>query len=498
MKRILVSTLTSAAVAAVLLSPLANATNGYFKIGAGAKNKGLAGAGIAYGQDAVAGATNPATLAGIGTRIDAGAEIFKPKRRGVVDATGIGGIRSEEKSGSNAYLIPQFGTAKVINDKITMGLAVTANGGMNTRYGDADAPSPLFPPNSGIGVGNIYTDAFSPAIPGFVPLVAQQLVAQGAAPDLPTALAIVGGNAAALGQNPNITPALGINLAQALITPTITYKFNDNHAIGFGPVIGWQRFRAYGLGLFQAFSNQPDKVTNNGNDNSVGYGARIGYQGTFFDMFSVGAVATSKIYMDKFDDYAGLFAEQGDFDIPATFGGGIAIHFTPSLTLAADVSRIMYSDVDSLANKGPTADEFFAAFGNALASGNGSLLPNALGKNDGWGFGWDDVWVYKIGVDYAYNSKWTLRAGFNYAEVPFDDDQALFNVLAPAVVEKHVTAGFTYSPGQNSEITVAYMHAFRNSVDNTYTGTGNFAGFSYGAKNDMYQNSIEASYAWKF
>ncbi|MEA2078958.1 MAG: outer membrane protein transport protein [Pseudomonadota bacterium] len=487
MKRILISTLTSAAVAAVLLSPLAHATNGYFKIGAGAKNKGLAGAGIAYGQDGLAGASNPATLAGIGTRIDGGLEIFKPKRRGVVDARSIGGARSEEKSRSNTYLIPQFGTAKVINDKITLGLAVTANGGMNTRYGDADA-----------GNGNIYTDAFGPAIPGFVPLVAGQLVLQGIAPDLPTALAIVGANAATLAQNPNITPALGINLAQALITPTITYKFSDNHAVGFGPVIGWQRFRAYGLGLFQAFSDRPDKVTNNGNDNSVGYGARIGYQGTFFDMFSVGAVATSKIYMDKFDDYAGLFAEQGDFDIPATFGGGIAVHFTPRLTVAADVSRIMYSDVDSLANNGPTADEFFAAFGNALATANGSLLPNALGKNDGWGFGWDDVWVYKIGVDYAYTNKWTFRAGFNYAEVPFDDDQALFNVLAPAVVEKHVTAGFTYSPSQNSEISVAYMHAFRNDVDNTYTGSGNFAGFSYGAKNDMYQNSIEASYAWKF
>jgi long-chain fatty acid transport protein len=487
MKRILVSTLTSVAVAAALLSPLAHATNGYFKIGGGAKNKGLAGTGIAYGQDALAGASNPATLAGIGTRIDGGLEIFKPKRRGVVDATRIGGARSEEKSRSNTYLVPNFGTAKVINDKITLGLAVTANGGMNTRYGDADA-----------GNGNIYTDAFGPAIPGFVPLVAGGLVLQGIAPDLPTALAIVGGNAAALGQNPNITPALGINLAQALITPTITYKFNDNHAVGFGPVIGWQRFRAYGLGLFQAFSDRPDKVTNNGNDNSVGYGARIGYQGTFFDMFSVGAVATSKIYMDKFDDYAGLFAEQGDFDIPATFGGGIAIHFTPRLTVAADVSRIMYGDVDSMSNKGPTADEFFAAFGNALATANGSLLPNALGKNDGWGFGWDDVWVYKIGVDYAYTNKWTLRAGFNYAEVPFDDDQALFNVLAPAVVEKHVTAGFTYSPSQSSEISVAYMHAFRNDVDNTYTGSGNFAGFSYGAKNDMYQNSIEASYAWKF
>jgi long-chain fatty acid transport protein len=486
MRRILTSALTTAAAAAVLLAPVANATNGYFKIGGGAKNKGLAGAGIAFGQDALAGATNPAALANIGTRIDAGAELFKPKRKGGVDATGIGGANSQESSRSNTFLIPQFGATKVINDKITMGLAVTANGGMNTRYGDADG-----------GNGNIFTDAFGPAIPGFVPLVAQQLVAQGVAPDLPTALAVVGGNAAALGQNPNITPALGINLAQALITPTITYRINDNHAVGFGPVIGWQRFRAYGLGLFQAFSNQPDKVTNNGNDNSVGYGARIGYQGSF-GMFSVGAVATSKIYMDNFDDYAGLFAEQGDFDIPATFGGGIAIHFSPRLTLAADVGRILYSDVDSIANKGPTADEFFAAFGNALATANGSLLPNALGKNDGWGFGWDDVWVYRIGIDYAYSDRWTFRVGFNYAEVPYDDDQALFNVLAPAVVEKHATAGFTYSPSQNSEVTVAYMHAFRNDVDNTYNGTGNFTGFSYSAENDMYQNSIEASYAWKF
>ena len=487
MKRILISTLTSAAVAAVLLSPLANATNGYFKIGGGAKNKGLAGAGIAYGQDGLAGATNPATLAGIGTRIDAGMEIFKPKRRGVVDATGIGGLRSEESSRSNTFLVPQFGTVKVINDKITLGLAVTANGGMNTRYGDADA-----------GNGNIYTDAFAPAIgvtssfPGGPSGFAGLLESQG------VPASAIDPNLIALGSNPNITPALGINLAQALITPTITYKFNDNHAVGFGPVIGWQRFRAYGLGLFQAFSNQPDKVTNNGNDNSVGYGARIGYQGTFFDMFSVGAVATSKIYMDKFDDYAGLFAEQGDFDIPATFGGGIAIHFTPRLTLAADVGRILYSGVDSISNDGPTANEFFAGFANALITGDGSVLPNALGKNDGFGFGWDDVWVYRIGASYALNNQWTLRAGFNYAEAPYDGDQALFNVLAPAVVEKHATAGFTYSPSQSSEITVAYMHAFRNNVDNTYTGTGNFAGFSYGAKNDMYQNSIEASYAWKF
>jgi len=87
---------------------------------------------------------------------------------------------------------------------------------------------------------------------------------------------------------------------------------------------------------------------------------------------------------------------------PATFGGGLAIHFTPRLTLAADVGRILYSGVDSISNDGPTANEFFEGFANALATANGSLLANALGKNDGFGFGWDDVWVYRIGVDYAW------------------------------------------------------------------------------------------------
>ena len=39
---------------------------------------------------------------------------------------------------------------------------------------------------------------------------------------------------------------------------------------------------------------------------------------------------------------------------------------------------------------------------------------------------------------------------------------------------------------------------FENDLDNTYTGTGQFAGFSYSAHNEMYQNAVEVSYAWKF
>jgi long-chain fatty acid transport protein len=517
MKRILRRGAVATAITVLLITPLAHATNGYFKIGYGAKNRGMAGTGMAFGQDSLAPAVNPATLVEVGDRVDGGVEIFKPKRKGAVDARGISvpdlgagarqGANASENSRRNFFAIPSLGFAKAWNNKFTLGIAAVANGGLSTRYGDADG---VFP-----GSGNIYTDAFAPLIGntssgcGVCNAIGLPTGPSGFAGFLqltypttdPAALQqTINNNLDNLLSNPNTTPSLGVNLAQVLITPTIAWRLNEHHSLGFAPVIGYQTFRAYGLGLFQSFSNDPQNITNNGNDYAAGLGARIGYQGTF-GIFSVGASATSKVYMEEFDKYSGLFAEGGDFDIPATFGGGIAVHLTPKLTVAADISRILYSDVKSLSNPGPTANQFFEGFANALvnpAPNPGAFLPNGLGKNDGFGFGWDDVTVYKVGVNYALNSRWTLRGGFNYAKKPYDDDQALFNVLAPAVVEQHVTAGFTYSPSQNSEVTVTYMHALNNDVEYTYQGSGQFAGFSYSAENKMYQNAIEASYGWKF
>ncbi|HHH44354.1 MAG TPA: hypothetical protein ENK49_09465, partial [Gammaproteobacteria bacterium] len=368
MKGILKHTLTTAALAALLAAPLAQATNGYFKIGAGAKNRGMGGAGIAYGQDPMAAAVNPASIAEVGDSVTAGVEIFKPKRKARVDATGmfvpdLGGAGSRQgtdasgKSRSNAFFIPSFGITKSWGSNFTLGLSVAANGGMNTRYGDANA-----------GNGNLYTDAFAPVI-GDTATSAFQPGPSGFAGllTLPppngfgVPVGVVDGQLPSLYLNPNNGPALGVNLGQVLISPTLAWKITPNHTIGFGPVIGYQTFRAYGLGLFQGFSSDPGNVTNNGNDDAWGIGGQIGYQGRI-GMFSFGLMGRSKIYMEEFDDYAGLFAEQGDFDIPAMFGGGIAIHFTPNLTVAADISRILYGDVKSISNKGPTANEFFGAF----------------------------------------------------------------------------------------------------------------------------------------
>jgi long-chain fatty acid transport protein len=244
----------------------------------------------------------------------------------------------------------------------------------------------------------------------------------------------------------------GVDLSQLFIAPTATYKLAPDHALGLALNIAFQRFEATGLENFDnpVSSQSPGNVTNNGYDNSWGFGVRIGYAGKLTDSFTVGATYQSKTSMQKFDKYKGLFANQGEFDIPANFGVGFAWKPVPAATLAFDVVRIQYSSIDSIGNP---------------------LLPNLtlaqLGASGGPGFGWDDVTAYKFGVDYAFNNAFTLRAGYNYGKQPIPESETLFNILAPGVVESHYTLGGTWNLDKSNELNFAFMYAPKVTVNGT-------------------------------
>jgi long-chain fatty acid transport protein len=69
-----------------------------------------------------------------------------------------------------------------------------------------------------------------------------------------------------------------------------------------------------------------------------------------------------------------------------------------------------------------------------------------------------------MGMEYKHSQKLTLRAGYSHTDrssgcAPADAD-VMFNILAPAVIENHVTLGFTYTLASGNEVTMAYMHGF--------------------------------------
>jgi long-chain fatty acid transport protein len=438
---------TCAALAAAFAPGLASATDGYYQHGYGIKAKGRAGAGTAMAVDAFGGATNPAAMVFVGDRIDFGVDLFSPIREAsrTGSTTPPLALDGSAESDSNYFLVPEFGYNKMINPSMSLGVTVYANGGMNTDY-----PGGQIPAASACG--------------GFNPT--------------PGPYNLLCGNG-----------RLGVDLMQLVIAPTLAYKVNPNHGFGISPLIGIQSFAMEGLQAFDnpVFSTSSGNVTNKGHDTAYGYGVRVGWFGQLSSTVSAGAAYSTKIYMTEFDKYKGLFAEQGDFDMPENYNVGIAVKATPKFTILADYRRINYEDIPSVGN--PSAGLLQCAGGNTSY---------CLGGSNGAGFGWQNVNAYKLGFEYQYSNELTLRAGYSHNDNPIRAQDVTINILAPGVIEDHVALGFTYKRKSGGELTMYYMHAFENEV----TGSSFFNNFTAPASSGtetikMYQNSFGIAYGWR-
>lgn len=426
--------LTALAAALVLAQTPALATNGYFLPGAGFRSQGMGGVGIAYGRDSLSIAANPANITQTGMRGDLGFGVFNPERHaatgsasGVLNpngtpAVGAYGFDASTESDMKYFIMPEMGMTMPLTENLHAGIAFVGNGGMNTSY-------PL----------NFFS---------FTTV------------------------------NPNVPPKdskIGVDMMQLLVPITIGYKVNEHHSVGVALQLAETRFRAYGLEAFKLFdqtfgytiTSDPNHLTGQGYDYSYGAGVKLGWLGNFLDdRLTLGLAYTSRTYMTKFDKYRGLFAEQGGFDIPENYGVGITIKPKKNLVISADVTRIMYADIASIGNRGPGTSK--TPYNNNQTNQlNGIIsIPNAiyeLGNDQGMGFGWNNQTVYKFGVQYGVNNKLLVRAGYNYGHSPIPNDQLTFNTLAPAVVERHYTTGFTYRHSDQLEITGTYLYAASHS-----------------------------------
>jgi len=288
-------------------------------------------------------------------------------------------------------------------------------------------------------------------------------------------------------QNPfarfGATGPAGISLEQLIITPSVAYKVSDNHTVGAALNIAYQQFSAKGIQPFAASSVSPANVSDKGVDSSTGTGVRLGWTGKLTPQLTLGATWASKI-SGKFDKYKGLFADGGSFDIPENYGLGLAFEATPQWTLAADVQTIRYSQVGSV--------------GNSVASlFNGS---KQLGAANGPGFGWHDLTVLKLGVSHQYSPSLVLRGGVSVGDQPVPAQETFFNILAPGVVQTHLTLGATWTTASGGEWTGYYARAFGQSVAGSNSiPPGNPPGYGGGNANlHLSEDLIGVSYGWKF
>ena len=409
----------SAALILLLGSGSAFATDGYFSTGYSVKTQGVGGAAIAYPQDGLAAAANPAGTAWVDSQINAGITLFTPNRNAEITSSPVPGANaSYDGNGTKNFLLPEFGYTQKISNSTSVGVAVFGNGGMNSDY----SKSPF---------------------------------------------AAYGGQGSA-----------GVNLEQLFIEPSVAYNVDDNNTFGVGVNLAYQRFSAKGLQGFSTSSIDSANLTNRGNDSSTGLGLHLGWLGHVTNELTLGLTWSSKINASKFKNYSGLFADGGSFDIPASYGVGAAFKATPALTLTADAQEIKYGQINSIAN--PLSNLFAG---------------NPLGSKNGPGFGWKDVSVLKLGASYDVDPSVTVRAGYNHSGQPIQADQTLFNILAPGVVQDHLSFGASWKTSATGELSAFYAHAFKKQIDGANSIPAGFGGGE--AHINLTENSLGVAYAWK-
>lgn len=429
------------------------ATDGYFSNGQGTKNKGMAGAGIAYLHSPFSAAINPAGIGFVGKKFsfELSVGVFNPNRKYTVIGAPtppqdwpyqgrqmlLGLQEGTVESGSSIFVIPAIAITYQLGEKNTLGFNFFGNGGMNTNYDAKTYYSEII-------------DSFGDPLPNGFP-------------------------------NPmtNVSQPTGVNITQMFASITYARLLGEKHSIGISPVFAYQTFEAKGLEAFRDMGSagmpgmDVDRsafVTNNGTSTSTGIGFRIGYQGELFSGFRLGATYQPKIKMSKFEEYKGLFAEEGGFDIPCNWTLGVSYDITENMTIMADVKKIQYSQVKSIANP-MVAGEMMPMIPNPdMTSPETAYMQNPnfvpLGSDNGAGFGWEDMMIIKIGAEFRQVENYQFRIGYSYGKQPVQESEVMFNMLAPAVNENHVSIGITRKIG-NHDLNLAITHALENSVKGT-------------------------------
>lgn len=358
--------LASVSVPIVLALHSFEAVAGYgaYTHGTGIKSLGMAGLGFVLADDSYTLSTNPAGAVAMGQRFDIGLDYENPHPRVRIHDNALG--RDQEYSTRERhFFIPQIGAAMPVSERMSIG-ATAFFAGFGTDY--KRSPYERF----------------------------------GGDPRVSLGLAQVGGSA-----------ALG-------------YLVAPRQSLGFALNLSYQELTLKGADVFAAISQDRKHFSNQGRDGALGVGFTLGWLGALGPEVTGGLSYRSKTWAQRFDEYAGLLPDRGQFNFPAIFGGGLSWECVPAWMAAFEFHRVMY------ASELATGNEFHQLLGS-----------ERLGSKDGPGFGWNNQDIYRIGLAHELSDRLTLRGGYGYGTHNIPASQTLFGALAPSFAQHHYTIGGT-------------------------------------------------------
>ncbi|WP_335682173.1 OmpP1/FadL family transporter [Prosthecochloris sp. GSB1] len=431
---------------AVLLSipslPEALATDGMNLEGYGAKSHAMGGTGMAFDTGNSAVMNNPATLGlmkeGSG-RLGIGIRGLHPH----VSAWYAG---TESHSNGDSYYMPSISWIRR-DGRLSYGVAMLAQGGMGTEYGN---DSPLF--QYGMSLMGIPAQLSGEDIRSEVSMGRVMF---------PVAWS-VGGRTTIGGSLDIVWASMDVRMDMDGARFGSMLEGNGGEVGGsmLGPFIGLMdgsTVTDINYARFD-FSNDSEFA---GEADGYGFGLKAGIVHRLSDIVSIGASYHSQTHISDLEtseaslsfDGGGLAFGSGplslkgalkvrDFEWPETIAAGIAVRPNGRWLLSADVKLVNWSAVMEHFRLEFTADD--SPENGAFA---GERLDVSMDQD------WDDQFVFGVGAEYAVSRRLKLRAGARFANNPVPDKT--LNPLFPAITTTHYTCGFGWNPSGDHRVAFA-------------------------------------------
>jgi long-chain fatty acid transport protein len=232
------------------------------------------------------------------------------------------------------------------------------------------------------------------------------------------------------------------------IVPSFAFHLTDQLSIGLAPILALANLSAAPalFGVPDATGNYPPAT--NG-ELHAGGGAQAGLYFTSDWDLNVGLSIKSPQLFQTFK-YQTVNAKgqatltQVQLDYPGIASLGLSYTGLERWILASDFRYIDYRNATGFDGIG------FVQAGN---------LTGAL-----HGLGWNDVFALALGAQYEVSSSFHVRGGYTYNTDPIPSSRTTFNVASPLIVEHTVYLGLSWDFSETFGVSVAYAHAFDNSI----------------------------------
>lgn len=269
-----------------------------------------------------------------------------------------------------------------------------------------------------------------------------------------------------------------IGLERKLVSPGLLHQLNDNQLIGVSAVFATQSYGASRLGLQSYDKSLPASFRSSVYDpyQETGYGAGVSLalRSDLTDHVTLDAGFRSRIDMNEFANYRGVYSQPADLDIPARARLGLAFQASDKSWLNVSVERVLYSEVGAFASRS-LPGRFLSMLGD-------STSPN---------FSWDDLTVYSVGWAWADNKGTSWHIDFSSRSQPLPSSKVLSQAIDADMAQNAMTIGYSRQMSMDSRfnINAAYAPA-------EYAFGGNVLGITTDGLSQDFE--LEAFWTWDF